>query len=172
MTSSRFELPTTDRDALAEAIASVKFAAVRMRAGYNQDDVDRYLDELEQLVRHGASVAEIETSVSEALFNTTRIAIGYDVDDVDDFLDEVIAAALAIEPTPLDLLAAHYATEAIPPRPAPTFDYSAPAPPVPPLAEALAESAAPDPDKPMTRRQLRELRRREEEAKAAAEGNA
>lgn len=171
MTSARFELPTTGKDDLADAIASAKFVPVRMRAGYNQDDVDNYLDELEELVRHGASLEEITQSVEGALFTTTRIAVGYDLDDVDDFLDEVMAAAAAIEPTPLDLLAAHYASDAAPSAPRPQFDFSAPAPPVPPLAEVLSESRkdAPSSPLPLTRRQIREQRRKEEAARQAAE---
>lgn len=180
MSGTRFELPTTDKNALADAIAEVRFASVRMRAGYNQDDVDRYLDELEHLVRQGASVDEVEASINAALFNTTRIAIGYDVDDVDDLLDDVIAASRAIEPTALDLLAAHYAAEPPEPKPATSYDFSAPAPPVLPLAEAIAErtaatgaaeGAAAEEPRPMTRRELRRLRE-EAAAKAAADAEA
>lgn len=175
MTSSRFELPTTGKGDLADAIANAKFVHVRMRAGYNQDDVDNYLDELEELIRAGAPLQEIKGSIDAALFNTTRVVVGYDVDDVDEFLDEVVAAAAAVEPSPLDLLAAHYAAEAPAPRPANHYDFSAPAPPVPPLAEVLAENSPATPadegERPLTRRELRR-RREEAAAREAAEAAA
>ena len=70
----------------------VPFRTRRLRAGYDQDQVDDFLDRVAEsltAVRAGTTPAMTITAVFDARFAVTRFQPGYDQDDVDDFLDRV-----------------------------------------------------------------------------------
>ena len=78
----------TDRDALAETVAAVRFPSVRFRRGYAVGEVDIFLTDLATAVRAGGGVRE---RIDAARFKQ-RYG-GYDMAAVDDFLDRTAAAA-------------------------------------------------------------------------------
>ncbi|QBI52122.1 DivIVA domain-containing protein [Streptomonospora litoralis] len=84
-------MPLTPAD-----IRSKQFNTVRLRAGYNEDDVDVLLDRVEATLvglqggpRSGPPITAEE--VEGAKFRTTRLSPGYDEEEVDHFLDVVAA---------------------------------------------------------------------------------
>ncbi|WP_017626108.1 DivIVA domain-containing protein [Nocardiopsis chromatogenes] len=84
-------MPLTPAD-----IRNKRFTLVRLRPGYNEDDVDRLLDRIEEafaaLQRGRAEEPVITASeVEESVFRGTRLTPGYKEDEVDDFLDRVVA---------------------------------------------------------------------------------
>ena len=87
-------MPLTPAD-----IRNKKFHTVRLRPGYNEEDVDALLDRIEETLialeggpRRGALITAEE--IRNSRFRTTRMSPGYREDEVDDFLD-VVAAELA-----------------------------------------------------------------------------
>ncbi len=77
-------------------IRNKKFHTVRLRPGYNEEDVDALLDRIEATLvaleggpRRGPLITAEE--VRNSRFRTTRMSPGYREDEVDDFLDLVIA---------------------------------------------------------------------------------
>jgi DivIVA domain-containing protein len=72
---------------LIERIKNVKFHTVRLTPGYDEEEVDNFLDELVAILSHGGQL--YRSRLSNARFSTTRIRPGYAVPDVDAFLDEV-----------------------------------------------------------------------------------
>lgn len=104
-------------------IRDKKFHTVRLRPGYNEEDVDALLDRIEATLvaleggpRTGPLITADE--VREARFRTTRFSPGYKEDEVDDFLDLVISD-----------LAGRGLGRVEPTLPSPT---SSPPPPLPP----------------------------------------
>ncbi|MUL40349.1 DivIVA domain-containing protein [Streptomonospora sp. PA3] len=86
-------MPLTPAD-----IRNKQFNTVRLRPGYNEEDVDTLLDRVEATIaglqggpRSGRPITAEE--VEGAKFRTTRLSPGYDEEEVDNFLD-VIAADL------------------------------------------------------------------------------
>ncbi|WP_026119046.1 DivIVA domain-containing protein [Nocardiopsis ganjiahuensis] len=84
-------MPLTPAD-----IRNKKFHTVRLRPGYNEEDVDALLDRIETTLvaleggpRKGPLLTADE--IRNARFRTTRMSPGYREDEVDDFLDLVIA---------------------------------------------------------------------------------
>ena len=84
-------MPLTPAD-----IREKKFHTVRLRPGYNEQDVDELLDRIEATLvaleggpRKGPLITAEE--VRNSRFRTTRLSPGYREDEVDDFLDLVIA---------------------------------------------------------------------------------
>ncbi|MCK9871283.1 DivIVA domain-containing protein [Nocardiopsis dassonvillei] len=84
-------MPLTPAD-----IREKKFHTVRLRPGYNEEDVDALLDRIEATLvaleggpRTGALITADE--VRNSRFRTTRLSPGYREDEVDDFLDVVVA---------------------------------------------------------------------------------
>ncbi|MFD6948850.1 cell division protein DivIVA [Nocardiopsis sp. TSRI0078] len=84
-------MPLTPAD-----IREKKFHTVRLRPGYNEEDVDELLDRVEATLvaleggpRTGPLITADE--VRNARFRTTRLSPGYREDEVDDFLDIVVA---------------------------------------------------------------------------------
>lgn len=84
-------MPLTPAD-----IRDKKFHTVRLRPGYNEEDVDALLDRIEATLvaleggpRTGLLITADEVRASR--FRTTRFSPGYNEDEVDDFLDLVIA---------------------------------------------------------------------------------
>ncbi|MFW6638636.1 DivIVA domain-containing protein [Nocardiopsis algeriensis] len=84
-------MPLTPAD-----IRNKKFQTVRLRPGYNEEDVDALLDRIEATLvalEGGPRRGELVTAeeVRNSRFRTTRLSPGYHEDQVDDFLDIVIA---------------------------------------------------------------------------------
>ncbi|MFD3688965.1 DivIVA domain-containing protein [Nocardiopsis sp. NPDC058631] len=84
-------MPLTPAD-----IREKKFHTVRLRPGYNEEDVDALLDRIEATLvaleggpRSGPLITADE--VRNSRFRTTRLSPGYREDEVDDFLDVVVA---------------------------------------------------------------------------------
>ncbi len=84
-------MPLTPAD-----IRNKKFHTVRLRPGYNEEDVDALLDRIEATLvaleggpRKGPPITAEE--VRNSRFRTTRLSPGYREDEVDDFLDVVVA---------------------------------------------------------------------------------
>ncbi|MDA2814575.1 DivIVA domain-containing protein [Nocardiopsis sp. RSe5-2] len=120
-------MPLTPAD-----IRNKRFTLVRLRPGYNEDDVDALLDRIEEafaaLQRGRAEEPVITASeVEESVFRGTRLTPGYKEDEVDDFLDQVVS----------ELRAAGLSRPGDMPRPgagatAAPVDAGAPVPPPPP----------------------------------------
>src|SRR5699024_9138061 len=107
-------------------IRDKKFHTVRLRPGYNEEDVDALLDRIEATLvalegrpRTGPLITADE--VRDARFRTTRFSPGYKEDEVDDFLDLVISD-----------LAGRGLGRVEPTLPSPT---SSPPPPLPPAPQ-------------------------------------
>jgi DivIVA domain-containing protein len=128
-------MPLTPAD-----IRDKKFHTVRLRPGYNEDDVDALLDRVEATLialDGGPRNGELLTAdtVREARFRTTRFSPGYREDEVDDFLDRIIAE-----------LAGRGLGRSAPSDPPPLPPRPAPAPPAPPAADPA--TAPPGPNRP------------------------
>ena len=80
-----------DADALATRVEEAKFQQTKFREGYDQDDVDIFLDEVTGALRRERPAAEIVTLIADAKFQPTKFRAGYDQDEIDDFLDEITA---------------------------------------------------------------------------------
>lgn len=78
----------------AEDVRRVRFNNARFRAGYNQDEVDEFLDRVESYLRSGRTSPAAGSLTPEAVidqrFSATKFRPGYDQDEVDDFLDRII----------------------------------------------------------------------------------
>jgi DivIVA domain-containing protein len=78
---------------LPDDVRQVRFARATLRAGYNLDEVDEFLDRVErQLLGGPGRPARPLTAqdVIEQRFRATRFRAGYDQDEVDDFLDRIV----------------------------------------------------------------------------------
>jgi DivIVA domain-containing protein len=80
-----------DAAALIERIRAATFSTTRLRPGYDEEEVDKFLDKL--IADLGESGRLDQAEVDRIQFSTTRLRPGYDEKEVDDFLDEVIAQA-------------------------------------------------------------------------------
>ncbi len=127
-------MPLTPAD-----IRNKRFTLVRLRPGYNEDDVDALLDRVEEAfaaIEHGRAEEPVITAaeVEDSVFRGTRLTAGYKEDEVDDFLDQVAA----------ELRGHGLARPGDRPRPGASapVDRGAPAPPPEP-PRTRAEPAAP-----------------------------
>jgi DivIVA domain-containing protein len=80
-----------DAAALIELIRTARFSTTRLRPGYDEQDVDKFLDKL--IAGLGEDGRLNATRVRDVKFSTTRLRPGYTEQEVDDFLDEVTAQA-------------------------------------------------------------------------------
>lgn len=147
-TAQLVTMPLTPAD-----IRNKKFHTVRLRPGYNEDDVDALLDRVEATLialDGGPRDGELLTAdaVREARFRTTRFSPGYREDEVDDFLDLVIAE-----------LAGRGLGRSAPSEPPPLPPLPAPAPV--PHATAAADPAAPPPDPAQPRMSAESVRNKQ-----------
>ena len=88
----------------AAEVLNAKFAATKFREGYDQDEVDDFLDRVVTTLRareSGTAVAEAVTVADLAVrrFTTTKFREGYDMEDVDRLLDQVQQTLGAPAPT-------------------------------------------------------------------------
>jgi DivIVA domain-containing protein len=77
----------------ASDVERARFRATKFREGYDQDEVDDYLDRVVQTLRGEASdaVALRAEDVARARFTLTKLREGYDQQAVDSFLADVAA---------------------------------------------------------------------------------
>ncbi len=80
----------------ADDVKRVRFGATKFREGYDQDEVDDFLDRVESFLRQGPHHAPTgrpltESDVINQRFTASKFREGYDQDDVDDFMDHVVA---------------------------------------------------------------------------------
>jgi DivIVA domain-containing protein len=78
----------------ADDVLNHKFSATKFREGYDQDEVDAFLDRVAVTLRgieRGESTPGAVTAqeVNGVKFKATKFREGYDQDEVDDFLDLV-----------------------------------------------------------------------------------
>lgn len=94
----------------SEDIFSAQFPATKFRDGYDQNQIDDYLDEVVRVLSYYEALnaspeAEVDLAyitvrgkdVREVDFDYTRMRVGYDQDAVDDYLDLVAATLEAYE---------------------------------------------------------------------------
>jgi DivIVA domain-containing protein len=81
---------TRDVTGLTERIKDVKFSTVRLARGYDEKEVDDFLDKLVAILSEGGQLERSE--LRNARFSTTLIRPGYDMRDVDTFLEEIAQA--------------------------------------------------------------------------------
>jgi DivIVA domain-containing protein len=83
--------PDASTARLIERIKNVKFSTVRLARGYDEEEVDIFLD---TLVAAFSQDGELDRSgLRDVTFSTTRLRPGYAMPDVDTFLEEVAQAA-------------------------------------------------------------------------------
>ncbi|WP_129336574.1 DivIVA domain-containing protein [Cellulomonas endophytica] len=79
----------------AAGVRAVRFHATKFREGYDQDEVDDFLD-LVVAALEAADAGEVPgltaDDVLNHMFQATKFREGYDQDEVDDFLDRVVLA--------------------------------------------------------------------------------
>jgi len=75
---------------LIERIKNVKFGTVRLAPGYDEEEVDTFLDKLVAALSQDGQLNRSE--LRDIRFSTTRLRPGYAMPDVDTFLEEVAQA--------------------------------------------------------------------------------
>lgn len=80
-----------DAPALIDRIRTVRFNTTILQPGYDEREVDKFLDKLTADLGEFGRLDPAE--VRDVTFSTTRLRPGYTEQDVDDFLDEVTAQA-------------------------------------------------------------------------------
>jgi DivIVA domain-containing protein len=89
-------IPATALDArtlgLIEQIDNAKFSTTRLSAGYDEMEVDEFLDRLIAILRGGGQPDQEQ--LHNVRFAATRLRPGYVMQDVDGFLDEIARATL------------------------------------------------------------------------------
>ncbi len=82
----RSRLPAGDSDRLIGMVRNVMFGRTRFTEGYNEDQVDVFLDKMIALLREHRALA---SDVRAARFGTTRMRSGYSQAEVDGFLSHL-----------------------------------------------------------------------------------
>jgi len=82
-------------DEVIRAIHEVQFTPTRIRDGYSMKEVDDFLDQLENAVRAGESLAQFVTGRT---FTVVTWREGYDVGEVDAFLARISGQLLPEAP--------------------------------------------------------------------------
>jgi DivIVA domain-containing protein len=80
-----------DGAALIDRIRTVRFSTTILQPGYDEREVDKFLDKLAADLGEFGRLDPAE--VRDVTFSTTRLRPGYCEQEVDDFLDEVTAQA-------------------------------------------------------------------------------
>jgi DivIVA domain-containing protein len=68
-------------------IRNATFRTTRLRPGYDEDEVDAFLDYVLEVLSRGQRLHRLQVRCVE--FSTTRLRPGYEMEDVDRFLIEV-----------------------------------------------------------------------------------
>jgi DivIVA domain-containing protein len=80
--------PEADRAELAEWVQTQKFSTTLLRPGYDEDEVDAFLDAIQETFLGIREPCLTPVDIRMMQFSTTRLRPGYDEQDVDAFLDE------------------------------------------------------------------------------------
>jgi DivIVA domain-containing protein len=75
---------------LIEQIRTIQFSTTRLAPGYDEEEVDIFLDKLVATLSEGSQL--YSSVLRNARFSTTRLRPGYVIADVHAFLDEVAQA--------------------------------------------------------------------------------
>lgn len=92
----------------SEQVAQIEFTTVRLRVGYDMQEVDLFLDAVIETLRgleHGADARPAEPhvtarDVAAVQFSTTKIREGYDQEEVDQFVQQVVATLASYAASP------------------------------------------------------------------------
>lgn len=88
----------------ADDVLNAKFHATRFRDGYDQDEVDSFLDRVVDTLAAKPGTQPVTVAQVESVrFTATRFRDGYDQDQVDDFLDKVVETLQQLAPPPLQV---------------------------------------------------------------------
>jgi DivIVA domain-containing protein len=79
---------------LIERIKNAQFRTTRLKPGYDEEGVDKFLDRLVAILRESERPDREE--LRNVQFATTRLRPGYAMQDVDGFLREITEAAAAL----------------------------------------------------------------------------
>jgi DivIVA domain-containing protein len=80
-----------DAETLIHRISNAQFSTTRLRPGYDEEEVDKFLD---KLIADLSDCGRLDPArVRDVKFTQTRLRPGYTEEDVDAFLDEVTAQA-------------------------------------------------------------------------------
>ena len=87
---------------MPDDVVDVLFTPTGFRRGYDQDQVDAYLDRIVTTMRARIEGRAVPQPVSAAdvvsvTFDMTRFRGGYDMVEVDEFLDRIHATLVALE---------------------------------------------------------------------------
>lgn len=82
--------PDASTAGLIERIKNVKFSTTRFAPGYDEEEVDTFLDKLVTVLGEGGQLDRSE--LRDIKFSQTRLRPGYVMPDVHTFLDEVAQA--------------------------------------------------------------------------------
>jgi DivIVA domain-containing protein len=77
---------STEADQLIGLVRNVRFGTTRLKMGYDEQEVDAFLDEMITALRRDRARA---SQVKNAVFATTRMRPGYRQADVDAFLERL-----------------------------------------------------------------------------------
>jgi DivIVA domain-containing protein len=80
--------PDASPAAVAEWAEMVQFSTTRARPGYDQEEVDKFVDAIRDTFLGVKDQPITATEVRNVQFRTTRLRPGYDEEEVDAFLDE------------------------------------------------------------------------------------
>jgi DivIVA domain-containing protein len=72
---------------MIDRIRSATFRTTRLRPGYDEDEVDAFLDYVLETLRRGQRLPRMQVRSVE--FSTTRLRTGYEMEDVDKLLIEI-----------------------------------------------------------------------------------
>jgi DivIVA domain-containing protein len=72
---------------MAEMVRKAMFRTTRLQSGYEEEQVDNFLDEIAETLAGGRPLDP--ALVRAAVFTTTRVRPGYAQEDVDTLLDKV-----------------------------------------------------------------------------------
>ncbi|WP_323096320.1 DivIVA domain-containing protein [Intrasporangium sp. YIM S08009] len=79
-----------DRGTLADELRRARFRTTQMRPGYDEREVDDFLERVVARLRSDEPAGAVAASVDGARFTTTSFRRGYDMVDVDDALLHVV----------------------------------------------------------------------------------
>jgi DivIVA domain-containing protein len=71
--------------AMFDRIRNATFRTTRLRPGYDEDEVDAFLDYILETLRRGQRPYKLQVRCVE--FSTTRLRPGYEMEDVDNLLN-------------------------------------------------------------------------------------
>ena len=80
--------PDVDGAVLAEWVETRRFSTTRRRPGYDQEEVDAFLDAIRDSFLGVREPSVTPDEIRAIQFSTTRLRPGYDEEEVDAFLDE------------------------------------------------------------------------------------